>query len=107
MTRLTGSLALRVTAWLVAIAVTTLLWVLAERLDYAIYCWPSSLGSGSWRLVRLITFAAMLPVVALPAAATLFSNRHPRLSVRLAVAAIVLPPVACIVLYQWAPAWPR
>jgi hypothetical protein len=107
MTRLTGSLALRVAAWSVAIAVTTLLWALAERLDYAIYCFPSTLGSSSWKLVRLITFAAMLPTVALPVAATLLSNRRPRPSARLAIAAIVLLPVVCIVLYQWAPVWPR
>src|SRR4051812_17898569 len=107
MSRLIGGLPLRVAAWIVAITVTVLLWMLTKRLDFAIYCWPSSPEASSWKLVRLFALAAMLPTLALPASATLSSERRSRQATLLAVATIVISPVSCIVLYRLAPAWPR
>jgi hypothetical protein len=107
MTKPTGGLVVRMASWLVAITVTVLLVMLVQRLEYAIYCWPSSGEAVSWRLVHRLTLAAMLLTVAPPLAATLFSNRHPRVAMGLAVAGILAGPMVYVMLLQWAPPLPR
>jgi hypothetical protein len=102
-----GALGLRAAAALVALGVAALLWHRTGALDYLIFCWPSSPGAQAWKIDRLVTYAALVPTVALPVGATLSSRRAPRVSSMLAAAAIVVLPLLYLVLAQLAPEWPR
>ena len=119
MTRL--GLALRYTAWWVALAVAALLWrALGKAADLAeqirdFLAKQSALGNffdwtnptpADWDIVYWLVFAAMLPTLALPCASAVFSNRRPRLAMHLATAAILLAPALYVGVGLSAPSWP-
>jgi hypothetical protein len=107
MARAGTGVVLRAAAWLVSACVLYPLWAHTGALAYAIDCWPSNAEADAWKIARLLTYAAMVPTVALPLGASLVNGRFPQLAKLLALSAIILVPAVFIMLNIWIPAWPR
>jgi hypothetical protein len=96
-----GAAVLVAFAWLMAIGAGVLLWGHAAWLRYYLLCWPMNAGAGRWHTELTGTYALLALDLALPAAATLCTRKHPNIAAVIAAAQIVLMPIAFTWLERW------